>query len=170
MKPMVLLSREEEFQAFVQEHRGLWFRLAYRVLENREEAEDIVQETLAILWEKKSDLEVENPAAYAARSVWLNSIKKRSRRKPQVPLEEIAELQAPEDEGPGEGLGDLDPMELEEALLELPEAQRVVIRMKYYTGLTLREIGETLQISLNTAASRCRYALESLRELLGARR
>ncbi len=165
-QPMQVFRQEEDFQAFVYEHRSLWLRLAYRVLENREEAEDTVQETLAILWEKRHDLEVENPAAYAARSVWLNSIKRRSRKKPQIPLEEIAELQAPEEEGPGEGLGDLDPLELEEALMELPEAQRTVIRMKYYMGLSFREIGEALQISLNTAGSRCRYALETLRELL----
>jgi RNA polymerase sigma-70 factor, ECF subfamily len=163
---MDVFRKEEEFQSFVAEHRGLWLRLAYRVLENREEAEDTVQETLAILWEKRHDLEVENPGAYAARSVWLNSIKRRGRRKPQIPLEEIAEPQAPEEEGPREGLGDLDPLELEDALMELPEAQRTVIRMKYYMGLSFREIGEALQISLNTAGSRCRYALETLRELL----
>ena len=87
MRPMALLGREEEFQAFVEEHRSLWNRLAYRVLENREEAEDVVQETLAILWEKKNELEIENPAAYAARAVWLNSIKRRSRAKNHLALE-----------------------------------------------------------------------------------
>ena len=63
-----------------------------------------------------------------------------------------------------------DPLRLERAIEDLPEAQRTVIRMKYYMGLSFREIGEALKISLNTAGSRCRYALEALRETLGQRR
>jgi RNA polymerase sigma-70 factor (ECF subfamily) len=153
----------------VAEHRDLWLRLAYRVLENKEEAEDTVQETLVILWEKRKELEVENPGAYAARAVWLNAIKRKTREKRTLPLEEVAEPASPEPFLETDEWSDLDPLELEGALMELPEAQRVVIRMKYYMGLSFREIGETLQISLNTAGSRCRYALETLRELLGKR-
>ena len=167
MRPMALLGREEEFQAFVEEHRSLWYRLAYRVLENREEAEDVVQETLAILWEKKNELEIENPAAYAARAVWLNSIKRRSRAKNHLALDSVPELPALRNEDSLGNYDELDPEELEQAIEELPESQQVVIRMKYYMGFSFREIGEALQISLNTAGSRCRYALETLKELLG---
>jgi len=169
LKPMTLFRQEDQFQAFVAEHRPLWLKLAGRVLENREEAEDVVQETLVTLWKKKDDLEVENPGAYAARAVWLNAIKRKTRGKKAIPLEEIAEPAAPEPSEGTEEWSELDPVELEDALMELPEAQRVVVRMKYYMGLSFREIGEALQISLNTAGSRCRYALETLRELLEAR-
>jgi len=164
------LQSEEGFKAFVSGRRDLWMRLAYRVLENREEAEDTVQETLAILWEKRKELALENPGAYAARAVWLNSLKRRTRSKPQVPLDEVPELAAPEEGLPAEGLETLDPLELEQALQELPESQQTVIRMKFYLGFSFREIGEALTISLNTASSRCRYALEALRDALGVRR
>ena len=169
LKPMTPFRQEDQFQAFVAEHRPLWLKLAGRVLENKEEAEDVVQETLVILWEKRNDLEVENPGAYAARAVWLNAIKRKTRGRNILPLEAIAEPAMPEPFSETGEWSELDPLELEDALMELPEAQRVVIRMKYYMGLSFREIGETLQISLNTAGSRCRYALEALRELLGAR-
>ena len=53
------------------------------------------------------------------------------------------------------------------ALRKLPENQREVITMKIWGGLTFLEIGEALGISENTAASRYRYALESLRRSLG---
>jgi RNA polymerase sigma-70 factor (ECF subfamily) len=158
-------QQEEVFQAFIQENRQLWVKLAYRVLENHEEAEDLVQETLALLWEKRRLLEVENPGAYAARSVWLNALKRRSRRRQQLSLEEVAEPAALEGKEP-ESWEKLDPHRLEEALLQISETQRTVIRMRYYMGLSFREIGEALQISLNTAGSRCRYALEALREAL----
>ncbi len=167
---MTDFRQPEAFQAFAAQNREFWLKLAYRVLENREEAEDVVQETLAILWEKRHLLEIENPGAYAARSVWLNSIKRRTRRRVHLPLEEVTEPAATEAREPEGWAASTDPLLLEQALLKLPESQRTVIRMKYYMGLSFKEIGEALQVSLNTAGSRCRYALKALREALGDRR
>ena len=64
----------------------------------------------------------------------------------------------------------LDPLELERAIAELPTAQQVVIRMRYYLGLSLAQISRNLSISSNTAASRCRYALAALRKALSGPR
>ncbi len=62
-------------------------------------------------------------------------------------------------------------IQLEEKLKELPEKFAEVIIMKIWGERTFAEIGETLGISQNTAASRYRYGLESLkRSLSGARR
>ncbi len=165
---MTDFRQEEDFQAFVTAHRELWLRLARRILKHREEAEDVVQETLAFLWEKREFLKIENPGAYVARAVWLNSLKRRSRGQIFVSLEEGPEPAAaePSEEGRAEGIH---PLYLEGALRKLPESQQAVIRMKYYVGLSFREIGENLQISLNTAASRCRYALAALAKSLKGR-
>ena len=57
--------------------------------------------------------------------------------------------------------------EITRALRKLPDSQREAITMKIWGGLTFEEIGETLGISENTAASRYRYALEALRRILG---
>jgi RNA polymerase sigma factor (sigma-70 family) len=62
----------------------------------------------------------------------------------------------------------LDALELERAVASLPPAQQVVIRLRFYLGLSFREIGANLSISTNTAASRARYALAGLRRRLGA--
>jgi RNA polymerase sigma-70 factor, ECF subfamily len=48
----------------------------------------------------------------------------------------------------------------------LPRDQREVLVMKIWNELTFAEIGETLGISQNTAASRYRYALASLKKVL----
>jgi RNA polymerase sigma-70 factor (ECF subfamily) len=55
---------------------------------------------------------------------------------------------------------------VESALARLPGPQREVLVLKIWGDLTFPEIGEALGISPNTAASRHRYALESLRSLL----
>jgi RNA polymerase sigma-70 factor (ECF subfamily) len=54
---------------------------------------------------------------------------------------------------------------IQEALNKLPENQREVITLKIWGDLTFSEIAEALGIPANTAASRYRYGLESLRQL-----
>ena len=53
---------------------------------------------------------------------------------------------------------------LEKALGELPEEQREVVIMRIWSGMTLEEIAAATEHSLNTVASRYRYALGKLRE------
>ena len=55
---------------------------------------------------------------------------------------------------------------LAEALGELPPDQRAVVHLKLWAGLTFEEIAETLEIPLNTAASRYRYGLDKMRARL----
>lgn len=54
------------------------------------------------------------------------------------------------------------------ALAKLPPAQREVIALKIDGGLTFAEIASVLGTSINTAASRYRYALEKLRAAIAA--
>jgi RNA polymerase sigma-70 factor, ECF subfamily len=60
--------------------------------------------------------------------------------------------------------------QLEQGLKELPEKFAEVIVMKIWGERTFAEIGETLGISQNTAASRYRYGLEALKRSLGSAR
>jgi RNA polymerase sigma-70 factor (ECF subfamily) len=60
--------------------------------------------------------------------------------------------------------------QLERGLKELPEKFAEVITMKIWGERTFAEIGETLGISQNTAASRYRYGLEALKRSLGGAR
>ncbi len=55
---------------------------------------------------------------------------------------------------------------LQQALGELPDEQREVVMMRIWSGMTLEEIGTATGVTLNTAASRYRYALQKLRQLL----
>jgi len=55
---------------------------------------------------------------------------------------------------------------LSDALALLPPDQRAVVHLKLWEGLTFEVIAETLEIPLNTAASRYRYALDKLRDRL----
>lgn len=55
---------------------------------------------------------------------------------------------------------------LSKALKTLPEEQRMVVIMKEYEGLKIREIAEVMNLSENTVKSRLYYALGSLKKQL----
>lgn len=55
---------------------------------------------------------------------------------------------------------------IERGLRALPAAQMEVMVLKIWGGLTFDEIGQVLELSPNTAASRFRYGLSQLRDLL----
>lgn len=48
---------------------------------------------------------------------------------------------------------------------ELPELQRQVLMMRYYQGLSFKEIAEITNVSINTALGRMRYAILNLRRI-----
>jgi RNA polymerase sigma-70 factor (ECF subfamily) len=64
------------------------------------------------------------------------------------------------------GEGDERRQEIENALQRLPEDQREVLVLKIWQEFTFEQIGQALEIPANTAASRYRYALKSLRKQL----
>jgi RNA polymerase sigma-70 factor (ECF subfamily) len=149
-----------DFDRWAEGARPRLLRLVTPMLGGRHEAEDVVQETLLALWKRRE--QVEDWDAYAARATWLNGLRRKGRRRDWVPIEELEHSpQARAWEAP-----DLEPWELESAIAGLPAAQQLAIRMRFYAGHSFHEIGEALEISLNTAASRVRYGLEALREAL----
>jgi len=149
------------FDDWLKRSRPKLLRLAASRLRDQDEAEDVVQETALAVWRRFQSGDVENLDAYASRAVWQNAIKRSTRRRRFESLED-AELE-------GLSVPDavdawIDSLEMEEAIAGLPLAQQTVLRLRFYTGLSFKETAQALSISLNTAASRCRYALESLRQ------
>ena len=56
---------------------------------------------------------------------------------------------------------------IEQAMRELPAEQREVVHLKMFEGMTFQEIADVTGESINTVASRYRYAIEKLRDDLG---
>ena len=49
---------------------------------------------------------------------------------------------------------------------QLPAEQRDVVLMRYYSGMSFKEIAEHTDVSINTALGRMRYALINLRRMI----
>lgn len=141
------------------QNREQLIAIADRVVRDRHEAEDIVQETVTAVWQRLPEIVPATLPNYLTRAVRQNAIRRKSRRRDFGLLDSV-------DTAEQRATRDVDPLDLEEAIESLSLPQQNVIRMKYYFGMTFREIGSTLSISTHTAASRCRYALQKLRDML----
>lgn len=143
------------------------FGLALRRLGDRGRAEDAVQETFASIWRSAGSYRPERgPGAPWLYAVARNAIVDRARARTEVP-----------GEIPDEADGDSGPPDRAEqswiswrvhrALEELPEREREVIALAYWSGLSQSEVAEFLGIPLGTVKTRTRAALAHLADLLG---
>ena len=129
----------------------------------RADAEDIVQEAFVRFWRRQHSIENRALLYAAVRSAALDRLRRderRVRREARVALDGVGHAEpqfATFDEGQ---------RLLAEAVERLPNEQREVVILKIWNELTFAEIGKILEISQNTAASRYRYALGTLKKIL----
>ena len=144
---------------------GRLYRVAMSMLYRREDAEDAVQEVFVALVRSRHRLSaIRDLEAYlfaALRRAAARCAARRARL-PLISETAVEELAAPPCQNSESCLGD----DLGRALRTLPMEQRDVIALKIGGALTFAQIGQVMGTSGNTAASRYRYALEKLRELL----
>ncbi len=55
---------------------------------------------------------------------------------------------------------------INELVESLPDAQKEIIKMRHFMGLSFKEIAEETNVSINTALGRMRYALINLRKIV----
>ena len=156
-----------DWKAWLREHGPALLLAARQWAGSQADAEDVVQEAFLRFWRARD--RATDPLAYlyaCARRCALGShrgARRRVRRegsaaRPEM-LDDADSLFAPIEHGERRA-------EIEKVLRLLPEAQREVLVMKVWGGLTFPQIAEALGIPADTAASRFRYALGKLRELL----
>jgi RNA polymerase sigma-70 factor (ECF subfamily) len=146
--------------ALFDQHGARLYRYAHMLMAEAGAAEDAVQEAFCQL----ARVAVREPAllnvAYLTTIVRNECFTALRRRRRQLSV--VAPLLEPAAPGSSEE----ERLLVESALRTLPPEQREAVYLKVFEGLTFEEIGERCNVSLNTAASRYRYALTALRASL----
>jgi RNA polymerase sigma-70 factor (ECF subfamily) len=154
-------GRADGFAALYDRLGASLLRVARVMLHSSAEAEDAVQDVFVELVRRRDQLaQVRDLDAYVF--VMLRHVVGRRierQRTEQRHLRQMAPVTSQSQVASS-------PDGLEEALKSLLAEQREVIALKIDGGLTFAQIGMVLNVSLNTAASRYRYALEKLRRQL----
>lgn len=174
-------GRSSRFRPWLDEHGSKLFLFARQQTRSLADAEDILQEALVKLARK-----VEERTFVGGQDAWLPFIYTQIRRE-AIDLGRKDDRRRKREEkvvGDERGLGrdiDMPMFELREsdderkkilakALQALPQKFSEIISMKLWGEQTFAEIGETLGISINTAASRYRYGIEALKKQLSTAR
>jgi RNA polymerase sigma-70 factor (ECF subfamily) len=146
------------------------FGLLMRILNNREEAEDVLQETFIQVWRKAADFDETRGRPFT----WLVTLARSraiDRLRTLASRERVAEARARE---VSEEISDAatDALKSEQrglvsdALAKLPDEQKRPIMLAYFDGLTQSEIATRLGAPLGTVKTRMRTGMIRLRELL----
>ena len=159
-----MANSSDEWSVWLDEHGPALVLLARQWVPSQADAEDIVQEAFVRCWQSRERVEV--PAAYLYACVrhcaldWHRRHNRRQRRESLVARSEAEPMFATRLEQEERRRA------VETALASLPKDQAEVLVMKIWGGLTLGQIAAALDASVNTIASRYRYALGKLREQL----
>ncbi len=147
--------------------------LAFRILRDRDLAEQVIQDAFWKVWEHAAEFE----PTRGSFSTWLFtivrnlSIDQLRRRKDETSLDDEDRAPALEAQLTSVDVSEtvsrqLSSEEIRAAMQALPEAQRRVLEMSYFQGLTRREIAEKLDEPLGTIHTRARLGLEKLGQML----
>ncbi|WP_245915880.1 sigma-70 family RNA polymerase sigma factor [Merismopedia glauca] len=145
---------------------GLMYSLAFRILGNSQEAEDLIQEIFVNLWQKCSY----DPTRGSLKSFLLILVRSRaidrwrSQKNTQHRLENWQNemLLVDEDDPHTDDITE----RVRSALTELPETQRQALEMAYYQGLSQSEIAKQLDVPLGTVKSWFRLGFVKMRQML----
>lgn len=159
----------EAFAEIYNRYKRPLYLHAYKMLGNREEAKDVLQDVFAGLWGKRHSIEVESDLSpYLYRSVKHRILNLISRKKTQdryleslaafiEESENITDLQVRENE-----LQEL----IEQEMTRLPPKMREVFELSSRQDLSYKEIGELLGISDKTVKKQVHNARAILRNRL----
>ena len=166
----VAASDREAFQELYERHSGMLFALALKILSDRTEAEDVLQDAFVQVWQQAHRFDPERGSAEAflvslVRYRALDIVRRTARETPGYEPEEQ------EDESPdalslmvatSEGAA------LQRCLGRLETDRRRLIVMAFVDGLSHGELAEKLSVPLGTVKSWIRRSLLSLRECLAS--
>ena len=150
------------FEMIIRTHSRTLFAIAYGILQNREEAEDVVQDSLVKAW--KMRWRVRDPEKFPA---WLSMIARhrahdvfRKRRLVPFSTESIKTNQANTPDIAG-----ID-QQLHSALATLPELHRAALTLRYFEEMDYRTIENRLDLTNGALRGILGRALASLRKQL----
>lgn len=180
-RELIARSRRGDVGAFdvlVRRYEKQVYNTAYRLSGSYDDASDMAQEAFVRAWNNlksfRGDASFSTWLYRIVTNVFLDERKKRNAR-PQRPLDEVLALEestvtrqfenagpSPQDQVEAQERRDL----LEQAVAELPLAQRTMVVLYHTQGLSYDEIAAILNLPMGTVKSRLNRARLALRERL----
>ena len=157
----------EAFSILVQRHTERFYRLAYRYLQNKETAEDVVQDAFVKLWEDPARWQAERKNKFTTwfYRIVVNLCLDRQKRKKPLELGDQEILIADERQTPDvEVLNKEKHKILENEIAALPERQRTALNLCFEEGLSNQEAAQVMGLNLKALQSLVMRAKTTLKQ------
>jgi RNA polymerase sigma-70 factor, ECF subfamily len=169
----VARSEEGALTALYDRYRLILFGLLVRILNSREEAEDVLQEVFIQVWRRAADFDEERGRPFTwlvtlTRSRAIDRLRVLAARQ-RVADSAALEVGAEASDAVADTLQAEQHEIIAQALASLPAEQRRTLKLAYFEGLTQSEIAVRLDSPLGTVKTRMRAGMTTLRELLSDR-
>ena len=163
-------SEEGALTALYDRYRLILFGLLVRILNSREEAEDVLQEVFLQVWRRAADFDEERGRPFTwlvtlTRSRAIDRLRVLAARQ-RLTDSAALEVSAEASDAVADALHAEQREIIAQALASLPAEQRRTLKLAYFEGLTQSEIAARLDSPLGTVKTRMRAGLMTLRELL----
>ena len=166
---LVQEANPEAFSVLYDRHSRSAYSLAYRMMGERQAAEDLVQDVFLRLWRSTSSYRADRGSV----RTWILTIvhnrgvdqirSSSSRRRTQDKVEASAEVSQPS-EAFAETWRNSRRDEVRQALKTLPPDQLKILEMAYFSGYTHVEIAEMMDLPLGTVKGRMRLGLKKIKD------
>ena len=150
---------------------GKLYGVAFRILGNRSDAEEVVQEAFVKIWHSAGRFQAGRGSAQG----WMISIARNQAidfmRARRAPTRDIADMVDLADSGPtpeASAMGSDDRRRIGACLETLPADRAKAVQAAYIEGWSYDELAQRFDVPLNTMRTWLRRALISLRECLGS--
>ena len=171
---LVQTGNSDAFAVLYDRHGRSAYSLAYRMMGERQAAEDLVQDVFLRLWRSTASYRADRGSV----RTWILTIVHNrgvdqlrslsSRRRTQDKVEASAETSQPS-EAFTETWRNSRKDEVREALKTLPPEQLKVLEMAYFSGYTHIEISEMMDLPLGTVKGRMRLGLKKIKDHFDAK-
>ena len=161
--------KSSEFKLLVMPYSSRLYRMAFRLMSNREEAEDIVQEVYVKLWGMRNELNsynsIEALAVRITRNLCLDHLRRRKVNQNAMKAEQLKEEM--HSVSPEEKLEKKEETEMIHTLIAaLPEPQRSLVHLRHLEGKEYEEISEMVNMNVNAIRVSISRARKQMREML----
>jgi RNA polymerase sigma-70 factor (ECF subfamily) len=162
---LVRTGAPEAFDALLDRFGGEIQGVAYLILRDRFDAEDVMSETLITAWQKGRELrDPSTLRSWLLRIATNKALSVRRKQSRSVQITDTMEFGSPDTTGP---------MATRLAMLaavdDLPREMRAAIVLHYFSDLPVEEVARTLGKSPNTVKSQLRVGLERMRSAFDER-